>query len=184
VNIWRFIAVLLLRNKDQECNNALASFATCLCWQRSELHTCTKRRFFLRRFRDPIWVPRIRENYHRVPAVRENRVRTDPYRAPNIFLKKNLAKRVGASRSRLCPNGPLVHLSGPAYMPGCIRPEVKFPLDQRILCSDCCKKCRLLCLAQVVFSYFILHGGKIPLLLTTKVTLLRSCSYSQMELIV
>jgi len=26
--------VLLLRNKDQECNNPLASFATCLCRQR------------------------------------------------------------------------------------------------------------------------------------------------------
>jgi len=38
-------------------------------------------RFFLRRFRDPILVPRIsnrvpriRENYHRVPKIRENRV--------------------------------------------------------------------------------------------------------------
>jgi len=36
---------------------------------------------FLRRFRDPIWVPRIsnrvpriRENYHRVAKIRENRV--------------------------------------------------------------------------------------------------------------
>jgi len=36
---------------------------------------------FLRRFRDPIWVPRIsnrvpriRENYHRVLKIRENRV--------------------------------------------------------------------------------------------------------------
>jgi len=28
----------------------------------------------LRRFRDPVRVPRIRENYHRVPTVRENRV--------------------------------------------------------------------------------------------------------------
>jgi len=36
---------------------------------------------FLRRFRDPIRVPRIRENYHRVLA--------GPYRVPNIFLKKN-----------------------------------------------------------------------------------------------
>jgi len=34
---------------------------------------------------DPIRVPRIRENYHRVPKIRENRVPTDP----NIFLKKN-----------------------------------------------------------------------------------------------
>jgi len=36
---------------------------------------------FLRRFRDPIrvprisnWVPRIRENYHQVPKIRKNRV--------------------------------------------------------------------------------------------------------------
>ena len=29
---------------------------------------------FLRRFRGPIRVPRIRENYHRVPKIRENRV--------------------------------------------------------------------------------------------------------------
>jgi len=33
-----------------------------------------KASFFLRRFRDPIRVPRIRENYHRVPKIRENRV--------------------------------------------------------------------------------------------------------------
>jgi len=37
---------------------------------------------FLRHFRDPIRVPRIRENYHWVP--------TDPYQAPNFFLKKKL----------------------------------------------------------------------------------------------
>jgi len=36
------------------------------------------------------------------------------------------------------------------------------------------KKCRLLCLAQVVFSCFVLHNSKIPLVLTTKVTHLRS----------
>ena len=52
---------------------------------------------FLRCFRDPIrvprienWVPRIRENYHRVSRIRENRVPTGPHRIPNIFLKKNL----------------------------------------------------------------------------------------------
>jgi len=28
----------------------------------------------------------------------------------------------------------------PAYMPSCIRPEVRLPLDQHVLCSDCCKK--------------------------------------------
>ena len=52
---------------------------------------CLKVRVFLRRFRDPIRVPRIRENYHRVPSIRENRVPTDPYRVPNIFLKKKLS---------------------------------------------------------------------------------------------
>jgi len=31
---------------------------------------------FLRRFRDPIRVPRIRENYHWVPKIRENQVPT------------------------------------------------------------------------------------------------------------
>ena len=30
--------------------------------------------FFLRRFRDPIRVPRIRENYHRAPKIRKKRV--------------------------------------------------------------------------------------------------------------
>jgi len=35
--------VLLLRNKDQEYNNPLASFATCLCRQSSKLRTCGER---------------------------------------------------------------------------------------------------------------------------------------------
>jgi len=38
--------VFLLRNKCQECNNPLASFATCLCRQRighEWLRTCAKR---------------------------------------------------------------------------------------------------------------------------------------------
>ena len=33
LKVLRFLAVLLLRNKDQQYNNPLASFATCLCWQ-------------------------------------------------------------------------------------------------------------------------------------------------------
>jgi len=47
-------------------------------------------------FRDPIRVhrignrvPKIRENYHRVPKIR-NRVPTGPHRVPNIFLKNTL----------------------------------------------------------------------------------------------
>jgi len=46
-------------------------------------------------FKDPIRiprienrVPRIRENYHRVSRIRENRVPTGPHRVLNIFLKK------------------------------------------------------------------------------------------------
>jgi len=62
-------------------------------------------------------------------------------------------------------------------MPSCIRPEVGLPLDQRVLCSGCCKN--VLCLAQVVFSYFVLHSSKIPLVLTTKVTHLRNLLFRQ-----
>jgi len=58
---------------------------------------CICTRVFLRRFRDPTRVPRIsnrvpriRENYHRVNKIRENRVPTNPNRVPNIFLKKKL----------------------------------------------------------------------------------------------
>jgi len=42
------------------------------------------------------------------------------------------------------------------------------------------KKCKPLCLAQVVFSDFVLQSNKIPLVPTTKVTHLGS----QMELLV
>jgi len=44
----------------------------------------------------------------------------------------------GVSRSRHCPNGARVHLSGPACMPSCMRAEVRLLLVQRVLCSDCC----------------------------------------------
>jgi len=84
----------------------------------------------------------------------------------------------GASRSRIRPDGPRVHLSGSAYMPICIRPEVRFPFDQSILCSDCWNKCTI-CLAQIVFSYFVLHSSKMPLVLTTKVTHLRGLLFRQ-----
>jgi len=43
------------------------------------------------------------------------------------------------------------------------------------------EKCRLLCLAQVVFSYFVLHSSKIPVMLTTKVTHLRSLLFRQQD---
>ena len=41
------------------------------------------------------------------------------------------------------------------------------------------KKWKLLCLAQVVFSYFVLHSSKIPLVVTTKVTHLCSLLFRQ-----
>jgi len=50
-------------------------------------------------------------------------------------------------------------------------------LDQRVLCSNCKKMYNVL--AHVVFSYFILHSSKIPLVLTTKVTHLRSLLFTQ-----
>jgi len=43
----------------------------------------------------------------------------------------------------LCPDVPRVHLSGPAYMPSCIRPEVRLPLDQRICEVVVVKKCAM-----------------------------------------
>jgi len=43
------------------------------------------------------------------------------------------------------------------------------------------QKCRLLCLVQVIFSYFVLHSSKIPLVLTTKVTHLRSLLFRQTD---
>jgi len=66
----------------------------------------------------------------------------------------------------LCPGGPHGHLSGPACMSNCIRREVRLPLDQHVLCSECCKKMSALCLAQVVFYYFVLHSSKLPMVLT------------------
>ena len=41
--------------------------------------------------------------------------------------------------------------------------------------------CRLLCLAQAVFSYFVLHSSKIHLVLTTKVTHLCSLLFRQSD---
>jgi len=58
-----------------------------------------------------------------------------------------------------------------AYMPSCIRPEVRLTPYQRILCGDCWET-NVLWLAQVV-SHFVLHRSKIPLVLATKVTRLR-----------
>ena len=50
-----------------------------------------------------------------------------------------------------------------------------------VFCVVIVKKCRLLCLAQVDFSYFVLHSSKIPLVLTTKVTHFRSLLLRQRD---
>ena len=127
VNIWKFVAVILLRNKGREYNNPLASFAPCLCWQRSELRTCTKR-----------------------------------------------LGGVAVTTLPGCPDGPRVHLSGLVV---CVQ-KSDFHLIN-VFCVVIVKKCRLLCLAQVVFSYFVLQSSKTPLVLPTKVTHLRSLLFRQ-----
>jgi len=119
------------------------------------------------------WRPRVQQSaskFRNLPLQAKDRTWANCAHALSVS---------GASRSRLCPDGPRVHLSGPVYMPSCVRPEVRLRLDQRVLCSDCYKKCRLLCLAQVVFSHFILHSSKMPLVLTTKATHLRSLLFRQ-----
>jgi len=54
-------------------------------------------------------------------------------------LQLRTCASISGAWSRLFPDGPRVHLSGPAYMPTCIRPEVRLPLDQSVSCSDCYK---------------------------------------------
>jgi len=43
------------------------------------------------------------------------------------------------------------------------------------------KNCRLLCLAHVLFSYFVLDSSKIPLVLMIKVTHLHSLLFKQLD---
>jgi len=59
-------------------------------------------RDFLWRFRDPNRVPRIsnqvrtiRENYHQVSRIRENRVHASPYLVSTLFLKKTCWRMLG-----------------------------------------------------------------------------------------
>jgi len=64
-----------------------------------------------------------------------------------------------------------------ACMPGCVSPEVRLPLDQRI--------CVLIVVKNVLWPaqevVFVLHRSKIPLVLTTKVTHLRSMLFKQQD---
>ena len=82
----------------------------------------------------------------------------------------------GASRSRFFPDGRRVHFP---TLPTCLVVYVQksdFHLINVFCVVIVIKKRKLLCLAQVVFSYFVLHSNKIPLA--------ACCSDSQMELIV
>jgi len=129
----------VLRNKDQEYNNPLASFATCLCWQRSELRSCAKQGPAV------TTLPQARNQEGEVPL----KLFSPPLEKFVGHSLKNLGPSQKTLRhiwcpklvpGLLCPDGPRVHLSGPACMPSCICPEVRLPLDQRVLCSDCCTK--------------------------------------------
>ena len=65
-------------------------------------------------------------------------------------------------------------------MPSCIRPEVRdFHLINVFCVVIVVKKHKLLCLAQAVFSYFVLNSNKTPLVLTTKATHLDSQLFRQ-----
>jgi len=79
-------------------------------------------RVFLRHFRDPIRVPRIsnrvlriRENYHRVPKIRENRVpiirETGSLQIQTGFLTFSLKKTLGIT----CKDGKLALLVPVAF---------------------------------------------------------------------
>jgi len=64
-----------------------------------------------------------------------------------------------------------------ACMPGCVSPEVRLPLDQRI--------CVLIVVKNVLWPaqevVFVLHKSKITFVLTTKVTHLRSMLFKQQD---
>ena len=120
----------MLRNKDQEHNNPLASFAQ--------------------------------------PA--------SAGKGANCAIALSV---LGPRGHYLCLMGLLFSYLG---LPTCL---VEFVLKSdfhlnNVLCSVVVlKKRKLLCLAQVVFSYFVLHSNKIPLVLTTKITHLSSLLFRQ-----
>jgi len=79
----------------------------------------------------------LRSKYQECNNPLANKFRNLPLQAKdrtsaNYAVALNVS---GTSRSRLCSDGPRVHLSGPAYMPSCIRPEVRLPFYQHVLCS-------------------------------------------------
>jgi len=85
----------------------------------------------------------------------------------------------GASRSRLCHDGPRVYLFGPAYMPSCRLYVQKSDFHLiNVFCVVVVVK-NVLCLVHVVFSYFVLHSSKIPVVLATRATHLSSLLFRQ-----
>ena len=75
--------------------------------------------------------------------------------------------------------GALVTFGKNAYYLVCVQ-KLDFHLINEFCVVIVVKKYRLLCLAQVVFSYFVLHSSKIPLVFVmTKVAHLRSLLFRQ-----
>jgi len=129
--------VLLIRNKDREYNNRLASFATRLCRQRIEHERTAQLRWA---FRGP---------------------------RGHDFAQMGLT-----FINRALPTWLVVHVQ-----------KSDFHLI-KVLCDCLVIVARnVLCLAQVVFSYFVLHSSKIPFVHTTKVTHLRSLQFRQPDVV-
>ena len=126
---WRarlkIYCLLLLRNKDQMHNNPQAS--SCLCRQRIRHERRSKK----------IW----RGQNAWFQANNTILFRIPPLQAQNDYMfRKFWSGHSTRGPLATMPVGPRVHLSGPACMVSCICPEVRLPLDQHVLCSDCCKK--------------------------------------------
>ena len=117
---WEQNSLFLLRNKHQEYNNLLTSFATCLCRQRiGNQRTAQLRRAFRAPRGHDFALMGLAFFYAALPTCLVVYVQKSDFHLINMFCAVIVVKNV-------------------------------------------------LCLAQVVFSYFVLHSSKIPLVLTTK----------------
>jgi len=123
---------------------------------------CPKLDKHLPYFLSSIWQPccNLTWTFWRFIAVLLLRNKTTPRKFRNLPLQAkdrtwaNCAVALSvseASRSRLpwWASRPFMRPWLQAY--SCIRPEVRLPLDQHVLCSDYCKKIYY-CLVQVVFA--------------------------------
>jgi len=68
-------------------------------------------RFFLRRFRDPIRVPRIRENYHRVPKIREIGSLQIQTGFLTVYIKKNWCRYIQSTLAAFAESYRLLHVT-------------------------------------------------------------------------